>query len=69
MCCLSLNLNVNFGRFLFTAAFLTVINFEYPFKQAAELLQHPEIKFGCKSGGKLKFSSELYQMHSIGYLR
>lgn len=33
------------------AAFLTVINYEYPFNEAVELLQHPEIKFGCKEKG------------------
>ncbi|KAK4337380.1 hypothetical protein RND71_043866 [Anisodus tanguticus] len=31
------------------AAFLTVVNYEYPFNEAVELLQHPEIKFGCST--------------------
>lgn len=33
------------------AAFLTVVNYEYPFNEAVELLQHPEIKIGCKENG------------------
>ena len=28
-----------------------MVNWEYPFKQANELLDHPEIKFGCKERG------------------